>query len=57
MYDDVVQRPKLEMRSLVPPEEDAFEKDQAKQAKWVLAGFWGRADLVIEQLGVIWRKL
>jgi len=24
---------------------------------WELAGFWGRADLVVQNIGVIWRRI
>jgi hypothetical protein len=58
MYNDMKaeRRPKLETKVLTPPE-DEEEEGGKKVVKWVLAGFWGRADLVVERLGVIWRRV
>lgn len=58
MYDDLKpeKRPKLEEKTLTPPDEDADENGK-KVVKWVLAGFWGRANLVVERLGVVWRRV
>jgi len=50
------ERPKLEEEILTPPEE-GMEENGKKVVTWVLGGFWGRADLVVEKLGAIWRRV
>jgi hypothetical protein len=58
MYQDLKMddRPKLEENILTPPEAEAHENGK-RVVKWILGGFWGTADLVVERLGVVWRRV
>lgn len=40
-----------------PPEGDDDFDDGKGGPKWILGGFWGSADLVVNRLGAVWRRV